>query len=151
MDVATSVLAGLSATELAASQAVDVDLSVVLSWYNTVSGKFVRPEDLISGTSRTIRLFWANAEQLSLIDSVLCISPPFSDHDHVGTAPRLVVPFVLQRKALLAVHALPSCNHPGVDKTLAQTRLRVFLVWNGIRCPGVCAVLCHLCTDSAQV
>ena len=78
VDVATRVLAGLFATELAASQAVDVDLSVVLSWYNAVSGKFVGPpEDLIVGTSRTIRLFWANAEQLSLIDSVLYISPPF--------------------------------------------------------------------------
>ena len=148
VDVATPVLAGLSAPELAASQAVDVDLSVVLSWYNAVSGKFVRPpEDFISGTSRTMRLFWANAEQLSLIDSVLYISPPFSDHDHVGTAPRLVVPFVLQRKALLAVHALPSCNHPGVDKTLAQARLRFF--WFGMASDVQEFVAC--CVTCAQI
>ena len=60
VDVATPVLAGLSATELAAAKAVDVDLSVVLPRYNAVSGKFVALPK-VSGTSRSMRLFSANA------------------------------------------------------------------------------------------
>ena len=43
--VVTPVVAGLSATELAAAKAVYVDLSVVLPRYNAVSGKFVRPPE----------------------------------------------------------------------------------------------------------
>ena len=142
----TVELDDLSSAALADAQRSDPELSTVWLWYDAASGKFVRPpEDDISGVSRTVKIIWSQIDQLSLRDSVLYILPPFADHDHVGESPRLVVPRSPQERAMIAVHSLPTANHPGVKKTLSQARLRFY--WVGIasditefvRCCHTCA------------
>ena len=142
----TVELDDLSSAAIADAQRSNPELSTVWSWYDAASGKFVRPpENGISGVSRTVKIIWSQIDQLSLRDSVLYVLPPFADHDHVGESPRLVVPCSLQERAMIAVHSLPTANHPGVEKTLSQARLCFY--WVGmasditefVRCCHTCA------------
>ena len=58
------------------------------------------------------------------------------------------MPFKLQEQALQAVHSLPSCNHPGIDKTLAQAQLRFF--WFGMHADVTDFVRCCLTCSAVR-